>query len=87
MSKYKQLTKETKAVIKVGLDILLDQITETVYQGQLETDCLNSNGFWERNEEILEIANEYIIAYLEGENLTKTNDKDKDKKWTISVTL
>ncbi len=64
---FKILSAETKQIIQDRLDKMLDDVFNSIYIAQCEQDSPNGPEFWSDNEELLLIANEYIIAVLDGE--------------------
>ena len=65
--RFRQLSNETKQIIQNQLNTLLDDIVESVYIHSCENDSPNGMDFWDENEKELLIANEYILAVLNGD--------------------
>ena len=65
--KFSPLSMETKLIIQNQLNTMLDEVIDSVYIHQCEQDTPNSPEFWSDNEKMLSVANEYIIAVLNGE--------------------
>ena len=66
---FKLLSNEIKSIIQNQMNTMLDNVIDSVYTAQCEYDSSNSPDFWRENEELLDIANEYIHAIL--------NDKER----------
>jgi len=64
---FKLLNDETKSIIQNQMNTMLDNVADSVYTTQCEQDSPNSPDFWRENEELLNIANEYIHAVLNSE--------------------
>jgi len=66
--RFKLLSIETKSIIKSAVEKLTTDVVESTYLAQCEVSHPNNDvDFWEDNESLLVIAQEYIIATLEGE--------------------
>ena len=65
--RFRLLSHETRDIIQKSIDTLTSEVMESVYAQLCEEDSPNSPDFWNNQENMLELANEYIIATLEGE--------------------
>ncbi len=66
-NRFKLLSAETKDIIEKKIDELTDKIIDSIYQQQCEIDSPNSLDFWNNNELLATIAQEYMIATANGE--------------------
>ena len=67
-NRFNLLSVETKSIIKSAVEKLASDVVESTYLAQCEVSHPNNDVyFWEDNESLIIIAQEYIISTLEGE--------------------